>query len=218
MRFVVVWLAGWCCAFAWGQVVPDERYPILRPEFVAFVCPEREQPTPQNDAERARFAMRERYRALLPAYLARVPEAVDVAWIAPVDGVRVADVADTWGAPRSGGRRHEGQDLFAPRGTTIRAATAGFVYRIDDLSLGGLSVTILGGGGVRTFYTHLDAVALSLREGEWVEVGTPLGFVGNSGNAASTPPHLHLGIYQGAEDDPCAWRAIDPLPLLVDRP
>ena len=57
----------------------------------------------------------------------------------------------------------------------------------------------------------------SLREGQAVEVGTVLGFVGDSGNAAGTPPHLHLGVYEGDGDDPCAWNAIDPLPLLVDR-
>ena len=205
-------------AVAGAQAIPDERYPILRPQFLGFECPVRDQPEPRDEAERARFEMRARYRTVLPEYLARVPDEADTVWIVPVDGVRVRDVADTWGAPRSGGRRHEGQDLFAPRGTIVRAAAPGFVYRIDDLSLGGLSVTILGGGGVRTFYTHLDAVARGLREGVWVEVGTPLGFVGNSGNAASTPPHLHLGIYLGEGDDPCAWRAVDPLPLLVDRP
>jgi murein DD-endopeptidase MepM/ murein hydrolase activator NlpD len=218
MRVTSLLCALLCAASAWAQTIPDDRYPILRPEFLTFACPVRDQPEPRDDAERARFEMRARYRTVLPAYLARVRDDMDAAWVMPVDGMRVRDVADTWGAPRSGGRRHEGQDLFAPRGTIVRAAAPGFVYRIDDLSLGGLSVTLLGGGGVRTFYTHFDGVAIGLREGVWVEVGTPIGFVGNSGNAATTPPHLHLGIYVAEDDDPCAWRAVDPLPLLIDRP
>jgi peptidoglycan LD-endopeptidase LytH len=136
----------------------------------------------------------------------------------PIEGLRVAQIADTWGAPRGGGRRHEGQDLFAPRGTPVRAAAPGFVYRIDDLSLGGLSVTIVGGGGRRYYYTHFDGVPDGLVEGQWVDVDTVIGFVGDSGNAAGTPPHLHLGVYDGGDENPCAWVAIDPLPLLVDRP
>lgn len=49
------------------------------------------------------------------------------------------------------------------------------------------------------------------------EVGDLIGYVGNSGNAAGTPPHLHLGVYHGEADDLCAWRAINPLPILRDR-
>jgi peptidoglycan LD-endopeptidase LytH len=133
-----------------------------------------------------------------------------------VDGVRVRARADTWGAPRGGGRVHEGQDVFAPRGTTVRSATPGFVYRIDDLSLGGLTVTIVGGGGRRYYYTHLEATHPALHEGQFVTPDTVIGFVGTSGNAALTPPHLHLGVYEG-DEWACEWRAIDPLPLLVDR-
>jgi len=209
-------------AALWGsavaQALPDPAFPVLRPAFVDHVCEAGDPPVARTEAERARFAMRARYRAFLPAFFARVGDTPDAVLLMPVDGVRVAQVADTWGAPRGGGRRHEGQDLFAPRGTPVRSATPGFVYRIDDLSLGGLSVTIVGEGGRRYFYTHFDAVPDDLAEGQRVGVDTVIGFVGDSGNAAGTPPHLHLGVYDGSEDDPCAWEAIDPLPLLVDRP
>lgn len=210
-------LAGLLGAAA-AQTLPDPAFPVLRPAFVDHVCRIGDPPPIRTDAERARFEMRARYRVVLPAYLARVGDEPVETLVMPVDGLRVAQVADTWGAPRGGGRRHEGQDLFAPRGTPVRAAAAGFVYRIDDLSLGGLSVTTIGGAGRRVYYTHLDAVPDGLREGQWVEVGTVIGLVGNSGNAAGTPPHLHLGVYDGREDDPCGWAAIDPLPMLVDRP
>jgi peptidoglycan LD-endopeptidase LytH len=204
--------AGWAAA----QTPPDADLPVLRPEFLGHVCTAGDPPVARTEAERLRFEMRARYRTVLPAFLARVGDLPDAELLVPVDGVRVVQVADTWGAPR-GGRPHEGQDLFAPRGTPVRSATAGLVYRIDDLSLGGLSVTIVGGGGRRYFYTHLDAVPDELREGQRVDAGTLIGFVGTSGNAAGTPPHLHFGVYAGRADDPCAWVALDPLPLLVDR-
>lgn len=217
-------LLFWCATvvlaaapIAGAQTLPDATLPVLRPAFDTHECAARPSQEPADDAERARFEMRARYRTVLPAFLARVPDAPVARLAMPVDGVRVAQVADTWGAARGEGRRHEGQDLFAPRGTPVRAAAPGLVYRIDDLSRGGLSVTVVGGAGWRFFYTHLDGVAADLREGQWVDVGTLLGFVGNSGNAAGTPPHLHLGVYAGTPDDPCAWAAFDPLPLLVDR-
>jgi peptidoglycan LD-endopeptidase LytH len=202
---------GWTTA----QTLPDPAHPDLRPEFLHHVCPAREGPVARTDAERARFEMRARYRTVLPAFFAKVSDVPDLVLHMPVEGVRVAAVTDTWHAPRAGGR-HEGQDVFAPRGTPVRSATDGFVYRIDDLSLGGLTVTIVGGAGRRYFYTHLDAVPADLREGQFVTSDVVIGFVGDSGNAAGTPPHLHLGVYAG-DEWACAWEAIDPLPLLVDR-
>jgi peptidoglycan LD-endopeptidase LytH len=198
-----------------GQTLPDPAHPDLRPEFLGLVCPERDGPVARTEAERLRFEMRARYRTVLPAFFAKVRAEPDEVLLMPVEGLRVAQVVDTWHAPRAGGL-HEGQDLFAPRGTPVRSATEGFVYRIDDLSAGGLTVTIVGGAGRRYFYTHFDAVPEGLREGQFVTTDTVIGFVGNSGNAAGTPPHLHLGVYTGDEAT-CEWRAIDPLPLLVDR-
>jgi peptidoglycan LD-endopeptidase LytH len=205
-------------AAALGQSLPDAAYPVLRPHLEVHLCVPGDAPVARNEAERMRFEMRARYRVVLPSFLARVEELPDPRLLMPIDGLRVAQVVDTWSAARDGGRVHEGQDLFAARGTPVRAVAPGFVYRVDDLSLGGLSVTVVGNGGRRFFYTHFDAVPDELREGQRVDVDTVIGFVGTSGNAAGTPPHLHLGLYQGTDDDPCAWVAIDPLPLLVDRP
>jgi peptidoglycan LD-endopeptidase LytH len=213
---VVLAVLAAAASMASGQTLPDPEFPDLRPHFLGVVCPEREMPTARNEAERARFEMRARYRTVLPAFFAKVEaEPAAVLWM-PVEGVRVRQVADTWHEPRGGGRIHEGQDIFAPRGTPVRSATRGFVYRIDDLSLGGLSVTIVGAGGRRYFYTHFDRVPAELREGQFVTPEHVIGFVGTSGNAAGTPPHLHLGVYEGDELT-CEWRAIDPLPMLVDR-
>lgn len=203
---------------ALAQTLPDPNWADLSPHLAEYQCEPRDDgPQPTTEAERLRFEMRARYATLMPAFLARVgPNMVD-RLLAPVEGVRVNQVADTFGAPRAGNRTHDGVDIFAPRGTPVRAAAAGFVYRIDDLSLGGLSVTVVGDGGVRYFYTHFDSVPENLKEGQRVETDTVIGYVGNSGNAATTPTHLHFGVYLGEPDDLCAWRAINPLPLLVDR-
>jgi peptidoglycan LD-endopeptidase LytH len=218
-RTVIVAIAGWM-AFACGggaaQTHPDGSLPVLHPAALHLVCPPRAWDAPPTAAQLRSAAEREAYRALLPAYLARLPAEPDAVLLMPVDGVRVAQVADTWGAPRGGGRLHQGQDVFALRGTPVRSATHGLVFEISDRFTGGRGVMVLGGGGVRYFYTHLDAFADDLREGMAVTPDTVLGYVGTDGNAAGTPPHLHFGVYTG-DEWACEWSAIDPLPLLVDR-
>ncbi len=203
-------------AAAHAQTLPDEHLPVLQPELLAFVCPDRTWDRPPTAEQLARAAEREPYRRLLPAYLARLPVEPDAVLLMPVDGVRVTQVADTWGAPRGGGRDHEGQDVFAARGTPVRSATHGIVYEISDRFTGGRGVMVLGAGGVRYFYTHLDAYAEGLREGMAVTPDTVLGTVGTAGNAAGTPPHLHFGAY-AFDPSTCRHRAFDPLPRLVDR-
>lgn len=113
----------------------------------------------------------------------------------PVDGIAARRIADTWGGLRSGGRHHQGVDIFAKRGTTVRSTTPGLVVRIADFGIGGKHVWVLGPAGQRHYYAHLDGWAPGLIRGARVEVGTPLGFVGDTGNAKGTPPHLHYGIY-----------------------
>lgn len=127
----------------------------------------------------------------------------------PVEGVRARDIADTWGGPRSGGRRHQGTDIFAPRGTLVRSATRGVVVRIGDVGIGGRQVWIVGPGGERHYYAHLEGWVPGLRTWQPIERGDLLGFVGTSGNARGTPPHLHYGVYT-------PHGAINPLPRLHD--
>jgi murein DD-endopeptidase MepM/ murein hydrolase activator NlpD len=130
----------------------------------------------------------------------------------PLKDVSMKQVANTWHAPRDGGRLHEGQDIFAPRGTPVLSATAGYVENIGENSLGGQTVSVIGAGGRVYYYAHLEGYAPHLAEGDYVTTQTPLGYVGTTGNAAGTPPHLHFGVYQPARG------AMNPLPLLSDRP
>lgn len=186
---------------------------------IPFICPgpDEPRPPPATEAEAREREIRARYREVFPLYVAAAGPEIDTALRLPVDGLRVRQIADTWGGPRSGGRRHEGQDLFAPTGTKIRSATDGWIWRIGERTLGGLTITVVGGGGRRYYYAHLSAYA-DVVEGQRVTPDTVIGYVGATGNARSTPPHLHLGVYASQDpEDPCGWDAIDPLPLLVDR-
>ena len=115
---------------------------------------------------------------------------------------------DTWGATRAGGRRHEGIDIFAPRGTPVVSTTRGFVTRVGTNRLGGRIVGVLGPGLEWHYYAHLDRFG-PIREADIVQPGDVLGYVGDTGNARGTPPHLHYGVYRG--------RAINPYPRLVSQ-
>jgi peptidoglycan LD-endopeptidase LytH len=129
----------------------------------------------------------------------------------PVDGLAPKQLASTWHAPRSGGRRHEGADLFAKKGTSVVSAVNGHVWRVGDDRLGGNVVWVLGEGHTLYYYAHLDRFADGLEVGQQVSRGDVLGFVGNTGNARTTPPHLHFGMYR------VGWRgirAVDPVPRL----
>jgi murein DD-endopeptidase MepM/ murein hydrolase activator NlpD len=128
----------------------------------------------------------------------------------PFDDVSRRQIADTWQAPRGVGRKHEGQDIFAPRGTPILSATSGYVFKIGENNLGGQTVSVISSGGRVYYYAHLDRYAPGLQVGDRVTTRTVLGFVGTTGNAQGTPPHLHFGVYAFSG-------AINPLPLLTDR-
>ena len=136
--------------------------------------------------------------------LAAMPPPASLAM--PVEGVRPKGLRDTWQAARGEGRRHEGIDIFAARGTPVRAATEGIVLRVGTNRLGGQVVWMLGPGSQRHDYAHLDRYS-DVAAGMRVEQGRVLGYVGNTGNAADTPPHLHYGVYG-------AGGALNPYPLL----
>lgn len=128
----------------------------------------------------------------------------------PLEDVRKKQIADTWQAARGAGRKHEGQDIFAPRGTPILSATSGYIYNIGENNLGGQTVSVISKGGRVYYYAHLDSYASGIKIGDHVTTRTVLGYVGATGNAQGTPPHLHFGVYTSSG-------AINPLPLLTDR-
>jgi murein DD-endopeptidase MepM/ murein hydrolase activator NlpD len=114
----------------------------------------------------------------------------------PVQGARTGrDFSNDWGYPRSGGRTHQGNDVFANRGTPVVAIQDGRVVRMNtqDRGLGGLTVTYRSSDGSEWYNAHLHTIAAGLTVGSSVSAGDTIGTVGNTGNARTTPPHLHLG-------------------------
>ena len=133
-----------------------------------------------------------------PGQVLKIPSAT---WLCPVPGARFIN---DWGYPRSGGRFHEGNDLFADRGTPVYAPISGVVTQLIG-SIGGLQFTLVGDDGHTYYGTHLD----SFGEDGRVSAGSLLGTVGDSGNARGSKPHLHFEIYpDGAEP-------VNPYPTLV---
>ena len=127
-----------------------------------------------------------------------------------MSGVAPSALADSWGAPRSGGRSHRGIDIFARRGTPVVSPVDGFVLDAGRDPLGGNVVKILGPGFRVHYFAHLDGFG-QLDERGLIRRGDVVGFVGDTGNARGTPPHLHYGIYV------LPGRAVNPYPLLVNR-
>ncbi|MBD2768316.1 M23 family metallopeptidase [Hymenobacter sp. BT664] len=129
----------------------------------------------------------------------------------PVQGRSDAAVGSFWGAARDAGtRRHEGIDIFAPRGTPAVAATAGYITRTGETRLGGRVVWLADTEhGNHLYYAHLDKQLVE--PGQHVRAGDTLGLVGNTGNARTTVPHLHFGVYRSGQGP------LDPLPF-VRRP
>lgn len=126
----------------------------------------------------------------------------------PVDGHDERAIGSAFGADRDGGRRsHHGVDIFAPRGTPVVASAAGVVSRVQVTNLGGKVVWLRDPArNASHYFAHLDSQAV--RPGDEVAPGDTVGFVGNTGNARSTPPHLHFGLYRRGEGP------VDPAPFL----
>lgn len=126
----------------------------------------------------------------------------------PVWGKDGRSIASFYGANRDGGKRkHEGIDIFAPRGTPVMATTKGRIGAANTNRLGGKVVWMRDTErNLSYYYAHLDSQMV--QPGQRVDIGDTLGLVGNTGNAITTPPHLHFGIYQSGHG------AIDPYSYL----
>lgn len=167
--------------------------------------------------EQARLAEEAaRARALLAAQLASgaagdFPSATfapdsNARYACPVGTIR--SFVDTWGAPRSGGRRHQGTDVFAPSGSAAYAAVAGVIDQATEVNtgLGGISLWLRSDNGDRFYYAH-NTTNLAV-VGQRVAAGDVIATVGQTGNAATTPPHVHFELH------PAGGAAVNPFPFL----
>lgn len=122
-------------------------------------------------------------------------------WLCPVEG---ATFFNDWGFPRSEGRFHEGNDLFAPLGTPILAPVDGTLYQVVG-DVGGFQFDLEGDDGHLYIGSHMDRFA---GDG-YVRAGDVIGYVGDSGNAKGSRPHLHFEIHAGGE------APVNPYPTLA---
>ena len=100
----------------------------------------------------------------------------------------------------------------------MRSSTDGVVWMIGTSVRGGTWVYVLGAGGRRYSYAHLESVASGLKEGQRVTTASVLGQVGTSGDAANTPPRLHFAVSDRYDQaGPRRFPALNPLPLLEER-
>jgi peptidoglycan LD-endopeptidase LytH len=105
---------------------------------------------------------------------------------------RVVSFRDTWGAPRSGGRRHQGTDVMAPFNVPVYAFTSGVVLRRSSSRLGGLGLYLRGDDGATYFYAHLNGYTSAGSAGRRVVAGEHIGYNGYTGNATRSAPHVHF--------------------------
>lgn len=128
----------------------------------------------------------------------------------PVSGKK-SNVGSVWGDDRDGGRRkHRGIDIFAAKHTPVVAIADGVIMGGDSDRLGGKVIRLRPSGKLWiAYYAHLDTQLV--KEGDHVKKGDVIGTVGNTGNARTTPPHLHFGMYT-------MFGAIDPLPFMRTAP
>lgn len=119
--------------------------------------------------------------------------------LAPFPVIGRATYGDDWHAPREGGlRRHEGADIFAPLGTPVAASFDGTIGRMwVGADRGGNALTVRTADGTYAYYAHLAGFATDVSIGTPVRTGDIIGYVGATGNAERTPPHLHFELHPG---------------------
>ncbi len=135
----------------------------------------------------------------------------------PLTGIDPATLTSSFNELRGGGTRpHEALDIMSPRGTPILSASKGRLLKQFNSKAGGLMVYAADSSErFILLYGHLDRYERGLKDGDALSKGQVIGYVGSTGNASATAPHLHFGISRSA--DVKQWskgKPIDPLPVL----
>lgn len=117
--------------------------------------------------------------------------------IIPVDGVQADQLSRQFSDERGTSRKHEAIDILAPRDTPVRAVEDGTIARLFYSKAGGITVYQFDpSSSFCYYYAHLERYAAGLRESDLVRQGQVIGYVGTSGNAPKTTPHLHFAIFR----------------------
>src|SRR5262245_13569139 len=135
----------------------------------------------------------------------------------PVEGVTENQLSDTFNDSRAVGRRHDAIDIMAPRGTEVHAVDDGTIAKLFTSKAGGLTIYQFDPSQTFSYYyAHLDRYASGLAERQTAKRGELLGYVGSTGTASETAPHLHFAIARLGTDR-AWWKGdpINPYPLLA---
>ena len=135
----------------------------------------------------------------------------------PIAGLRASDIQDTYAQMRGGGRPHEATDILAPRWTPVHAVVDGVVKKLFLSKPGGITVYQFDvQEEFSYYYAHLDGYVDGLKEGDFLQRGEVLGYVGSTGNANPKTPHLHFAIFE-LKPDKKWWEGtpVNPYPLLM---
>jgi murein DD-endopeptidase MepM/ murein hydrolase activator NlpD len=136
--------------------------------------------------------------------------------IIPVQGIQPAQLKPTFNQARAG-HVHHALDILAPRGTPVVAAVDGTIRKLFVSAAGGITIYEFDrDASLVYYYAHLDRYADNVREGMRVRQGDVIGYVGTTGNAPASTPHLHFAIGRlTAEKKWWQSEAIDPYPILT---
>ncbi len=154
---------------------------------------------------------------LLPVFLVAGAASSILEMTPPIRGLPLANLRDSFDEVHNG-HPHHAIDIPEPKGTPVRAVVSGTVRKLFLSKPGGNTIYEFDEMGVYCYYyAHLDGYAEGLHEGMRVESGDVIGFVGSTGNADPSAPHLHFAITElGPEKLWWKGKEIDPYPGLVD--
>ena len=155
-------------------------------------------------------------RELLSLLLATSATVTPTLMAPPITGLTAGDLHDTFDQLR-GLARHEAIDIMEPRGTPVHAVVDGAIAKLFLSKPGGNTIYLFDRAGEFCYYyAHLDRYAPNLREGMHVSPGQIIAFVGSTGNASPSAPHLHFTIFQlGPEKHWWKGTPINPYPMLL---
>ena len=156
------------------------------------------EPAPPDDRARPRNPKPQAKLSQLPPLILPAPRGLDVrltsgGYVFPVYGP--SSFVDTFGAGRAIVGWHHGEDIFAPLGAPILAVADGTVFSVGWNDVGGLRLWLRDRRGNEFYYAHLSAFSQLAVNGNQVEAGDVLGFMGNTGDAEHTPYHVHFEIH-----------------------
>ncbi|MGZ8338250.1 MAG: M23 family metallopeptidase [Telluria sp.] len=200
-----------------APAVPAPAAPAVLPEPNAAALPAQDLPPELLEAELPVRPAVQQLPALAPADGAAAPAAVPGQLMIPVEGIKAADLSDTYNQARGAERIHEALDIMAPRGARVFATADGKVAKLFNSKQGGLTVYQFDPAEKYAYYyAHLDRYAENIKEGDVLKRGDLVGYVGVTGNSNPDGPHLHFAVFELTPEKQW-WKGtpVNPYPLLA---